>query len=83
MKTMMIITLFYKCHECVCDVSMYIYYIYCILYYIYITLVKQREPECIRVYCTIHHQALIVKTLPDELNSIINTIVSAAVLGTI
>ncbi|XP_029648008.1 zinc finger BED domain-containing protein 5-like [Octopus sinensis] len=35
------------------------------------TLVKEKSPGAIDTHCTIHQQALIVKTMPDELKNVL------------
>ena len=39
------------------------------------TLVKKKFPDAIGTYCTIHRQALMVKTMPDELKSVLNDVI--------
>ena len=40
-------------------------------------LAKQKSPDIISTHCTIHRQALIMKTLPDELNSVLGEVIRA------
>ena len=41
------------------------------------TLVKEKCPDVIRTHCTIHRQALMVKTKPEELKSVLNDVIKA------
>ena len=41
------------------------------------TLVKEKCPDVIRTHCTIHRQALLVKTMPEELKSVLNDVIKA------
>ena len=41
------------------------------------TLVKEKSPDAIGTYCTIHRQALMVKIMPDELKSVLNEVITA------
>ena len=43
----------------------------------YQALVKQKSPDIISSHCTIHRQALIKKTVPDELNSVLGEVIRA------
>ena len=40
-------------------------------------LAKQKSPDIISTHCTIHRQALIMKTVPDELNSVLGEVIRA------
>ncbi|XP_014778813.1 SCAN domain-containing protein 3-like [Octopus bimaculoides] len=39
------------------------------------TMVKEKPPDAIRTDCTHHHQALMVKTMPDQLKNVLNHVV--------
>ena len=41
------------------------------------TLVKEKCLDVIRTHCTIHRQALMVKTMPEELKSVLNNVIKA------
>lgn len=41
------------------------------------TLVKQKSPHVIGTHCTIHRQALMVKTMPAELKNVLNEVITA------
>ena len=41
------------------------------------TLVKQKSPNIIGTHCTIHRQALMVKTMPDEFKNVLNGVITA------
>ena len=41
-------------------------------------LVKQKSPDIISTHCTINHQALIMKTVPDKLSSVLGEVIRAA-----
>ena len=38
-------------------------------------LAKQKSPDIISTHCTIHHPAIIMKTMPDELNSVLGEVI--------
>ena len=38
-------------------------------------LVKEKSPDAIGAHCTIQRQALMVKTIPDELKSVLNEMI--------
>lgn len=40
-------------------------------------LVKEKSPDVTDTHCTIHHQALMVKTMPDELKNVLNDVIKA------
>ncbi|XP_068240181.1 zinc finger BED domain-containing protein 5-like [Palaemon carinicauda] len=39
------------------------------------TLVKQKSPDITGTHCTIHRQALVMKTMPDELSNVLDEVV--------
>src|SRR6218665_426279 len=41
------------------------------------TLVKQKSPNIVGTHCTIHRQALMVKTMPDEFKNVLNEVITA------
>ena len=40
-------------------------------------LAKQKSPDIISIHSTIYHQALIMKTVPDEMNSVLGEVIRA------
>ena len=42
---------------------------------------KQKCPDIISTHCTIHRQALVMKTVPDELNSVLGEVIRAVNLS--
>ena len=41
------------------------------------TLVKEQSPDVVGTHCTIHRQALMAKTLPDQLKNVLDDVVKA------